>query len=99
MGEENLPADYVARLRSAVPANAAALVLGTTEPLLGPEHSLLHTMGWERTLNLYAPTFFDPTLAPEGRHLLDVFWAMKPSADATQGEVYHKRRELDFDPE
>jgi len=88
VGEDNLPADYVARLRSAVPANVAALILGTTESLLGSSHSLLHTMGWERTLNTYAPTFFDSKLAPEGRHALDVFWVMQPPFD--------KRRELDL---
>lgn len=88
VGEENLPPDFTARLQAAVPANVATLILGTTEPLLGLDHSLLHTMGWERTLNCYAPTFFDPTLAPEGRHILDVFWVMEPSFD--------KRRELDL---
>jgi phytoene dehydrogenase-like protein/NAD-dependent dihydropyrimidine dehydrogenase PreA subunit len=84
---QNLPPEYVARLRAAVPATVAALILGTTEPLLGPDHSLLHAMGWERTLNCYAPTFFDPKLAPEGRHILDVFWVMQPP--------YNRRRELD----
>jgi phytoene dehydrogenase-like protein len=64
------------------------VILGTNEPLLGADHSLLHTMGWERTLNTYAPTFFDPTLAPEGRHILEVFWVMEPPFD--------KRRELDL---
>jgi len=88
VGTDNLPPDYVARLRDAVPANVATLVLGTSKPLLGPDHSLLHTMGWERTLNCYAPTFFDPALAPEGRHILDVFWVMEPPFD--------KRRELDL---
>jgi phytoene dehydrogenase-like protein/NAD-dependent dihydropyrimidine dehydrogenase PreA subunit len=88
VGEDNLPADYVACLRSAVPSDVACVVLGTTEPLLGMEHSLLHTMGWERTLNCYAPTFFDPTLAPQGRHILDVFWVMQPPFD--------ERRELDL---
>jgi phytoene dehydrogenase-like protein/NAD-dependent dihydropyrimidine dehydrogenase PreA subunit len=88
VGEQNLPPEYVARLKGAVPANVAALVLGTTEPLLGPEHSLLHTMGWERTLNCYAPTFFDPGLAPAGKHLLDVFWVMQPPLDL--------RREVDL---
>jgi phytoene dehydrogenase-like protein len=38
-------------------------------------------MGWERTLNSYAPTFFDPKLAPEGKHMLDVFWVMQPPYD------------------
>ncbi len=88
VGEQNLPADYVARLRAAVPATVAALVLGTSEPLLGAEHSLLHTMGWERTLNTYAPTFFDPQLAPPGRHILDVFWVMEAPFD--------HRRELEL---
>jgi phytoene dehydrogenase-like protein/NAD-dependent dihydropyrimidine dehydrogenase PreA subunit len=81
VGTENLPADYLMRLQSAVPANVAALILGTNKPLLGEKHSLLHAMGWERTLNCYAPTFFDPGLAPEGKHGLDVFWVMKPPYD------------------
>jgi phytoene dehydrogenase-like protein/NAD-dependent dihydropyrimidine dehydrogenase PreA subunit len=88
VGEDNLPADFLTRLRSAVPANVATLILGTSEPLLGLDHSLLHTMGWERTLNCYAPTFFDPGLAPDGRHILDVFWVMESPLD--------KRRELDM---
>jgi phytoene dehydrogenase-like protein/NAD-dependent dihydropyrimidine dehydrogenase PreA subunit len=81
VGEENLPPDYVAHLRSAVPAMVAALILGLNQDLLGREHSLLHTMGWERTLNSYAPTFFDPQLAPPGKHILDVFWVMQPPYD------------------
>ncbi|NSW53222.1 MAG: NAD(P)/FAD-dependent oxidoreductase [Anaerolineae bacterium] len=76
-GDTNLPPAYIQRLKAAIPANVAALVLGTTEPLLGPEHSLLHTMGWDRTLNCYAPTYFDPRLAPPGKHALDVFWVLE----------------------
>ena len=78
VGEENLPVQYVSHLRGAVPAVVAAMILGLNEPLLGKEHSLLHTMGWERTLNSYAPTFFDPKLAPPDKHMLDVFWVMQP---------------------
>jgi len=81
VGEENLPKEYMAHLRQAVPAVVAALILGLNEALLGKEHSLLHTMGWERTLNSYAPTFFDPKLAPPGKHMLDVFWVMQPPYD------------------
>ncbi len=83
-GEANLPSQYTQRLQKAVPANVAALILGTNEPLLGEGHSLLHTMGWERTLNCYAPTFFDPHLAPDGKHALDVFWVMQPPYDLRQ---------------
>ncbi|MBN2047538.1 MAG: FAD-dependent oxidoreductase [Anaerolineaceae bacterium] len=81
VGEEHLPSGYTARLKDAVPANVAALVLGTKEPLLGDEHSLLHTMGWERTLNCYAPTYFDPKMAPAGHSALDVFWVLEPPYD------------------
>jgi phytoene dehydrogenase-like protein/NAD-dependent dihydropyrimidine dehydrogenase PreA subunit len=81
VGEENLPQEYTHQLKQAVPAMVAALILGLKESLLGKEHSLLHSMGWDRTLNSYAPTFFDPQLAPPGRHLLDVFWVMEPPYD------------------
>jgi phytoene dehydrogenase-like protein/NAD-dependent dihydropyrimidine dehydrogenase PreA subunit len=81
VGEENLPKEYVAHLRAAVPAVVAALILGLNKALLDEEHSLLHSMGWERTLNSYAPTFFDPRLAPPGKHMLDVFWVMQPPYD------------------
>ncbi|MFC1878981.1 FAD-dependent oxidoreductase, partial [Chloroflexota bacterium] len=85
-GDANLPADYVERLDDVKPAIVAALILGTKEDLLDPDHSLLHTIGWERTLNCYAPTFFDPGLAPQGCHALDVFWVMEPPYD-TRAEL------------
>jgi phytoene dehydrogenase-like protein/NAD-dependent dihydropyrimidine dehydrogenase PreA subunit len=84
VGESNLPKEYVCHLRGAIPALVAALILGLNKPLLGEEHSLLHTMGWARTLNSYAPTFFDPGLAPAGKHMLDVFWVMQPPYDLKQ---------------
>ncbi len=84
VGESNLPKEYMAHLKQVVPAVVAAIVLGMNEPLLGKEHSLLHTMGWERTLNSYAPTFFDPKLAPAGKHMLDVFWVMQPPYNLKQ---------------
>ena len=86
-GEQHFPEDYTRRLKEAVPANVAALVLGTKEPLLGADHSLLHTMGWKPTLNCYAPTYFDPNLAPKGKHALDVFWVLEPP--------YNMKTELD----
>jgi phytoene dehydrogenase-like protein len=67
------------------------------QPLLGEEHSLLHSMGWERTLNSYAPTFFDPKLAPAGMHMLDVFWVMEPPYDLRHElELVHKQLEEIF---
>ena len=41
VGESNLPKEYTAHLKQAVPAVVAAIILGLNEPLLGKEHSLL----------------------------------------------------------
>lgn len=81
VGEDNLPGDFINKSRTAIPAVVAALVIGTNKPLLGDDHSLLHTMGFDRTFNCYAPTFFDADLAPEGKSILDVFWVMEPPYD------------------
>ena len=81
VGKENLPGDFTNKLQEAIPAVVAALVIGTNKPLLGDDHSLLHTMGFDRTFNCYAPTFFDAALAPEGKSILDVFWVMEPPYD------------------
>ncbi len=92
VGEENLPIEYTSRLKRAVPAVVAALILGLKRDLLGKEHSLLHAMGWERTINSYAPTFFDPQLAPPGKHILDVFWVMQPPFDLQHElEIIHRQ--------
>ena len=72
VGPENLPADYLARVEKLVPVDCAAIILGTTEPLL-TEVPMLMTPGTDRVVGIFAPTFFDPSVAPPGRHMLDVF--------------------------
>jgi phytoene dehydrogenase-like protein/NAD-dependent dihydropyrimidine dehydrogenase PreA subunit len=72
VGAENLPADYVSRARDLVPVDCAAIILGTTEPLLS-EAPMLMTPGTDRVVGIFAPTFLDSHLAPLGKHMLDVF--------------------------
>ena len=101
VGKENFPENYAQNLGEAIPAKVAALILGTNTPLLGEEHSLLHTMGWDPTLNCYAPTYFDAGLAPEGKHALDVFWVMEEPLNLKQelDKVLQQLHEIfpDFD--
>jgi phytoene dehydrogenase-like protein len=82
VGPENLPAEYVSRAEELVPVDCVALILGTTEPLL-TEIPMLMTPGTDRVVGIFAPTFFDPGLAPPGRHMLDVFLPLY-SEDRTQ---------------
>ena len=74
-GPENLPAAFMSRVENLVPVDCAALILGTTEPLL-TEAPILMTPGTDRVAGIYAPTFLDPSVAPPGRHMVDVFFPL-----------------------
>ena len=82
----NLPASYVKRIAELVPMDCAALILGTTEPLL-TEVPILTTPGCERVVGIFGPTFFDPSVAPSGRHMVDVFFPL---------HSYDRQRELEL---
>jgi phytoene dehydrogenase-like protein/NAD-dependent dihydropyrimidine dehydrogenase PreA subunit len=82
VGPGNLPSDYVSRVHDLVPVDCAAIILGTTEPLL-TEAPILMTPGTDRVAGIFAPTFLDPSVAPPGRHMVDVFLPVL-SDDRTQ---------------
>jgi phytoene dehydrogenase-like protein len=72
VGRENLPHDYVERIEGLVPLDCVAIILGTTQPLWEGVPMLM-TPGTDRVFGVFAPTFFDPSVAPPGRHMIDVF--------------------------
>jgi phytoene dehydrogenase-like protein/NAD-dependent dihydropyrimidine dehydrogenase PreA subunit len=82
VGAENLPAEYLARLQGLVPVDCAAMILGTTEPLL-TEAPILMTPGTDRVAGIFAPTLLDPSVAPPGKHMVDVFLPLR-SPDRTR---------------
>ncbi|MCJ7619244.1 MAG: FAD-dependent oxidoreductase, partial [Anaerolineae bacterium] len=59
VGPENLPSEYVSRVHGLVPVDCAAIILGTTEPLL-TEAPILMTPGTDCVAGIFAPTFLDP---------------------------------------
>lgn len=71
-GRENLPPDYVERIEGIIPLDCVAIILGTTKPLWEGVPMLM-TPGTDRVFGVFAPTFFDPSVAPPGRHMVDVF--------------------------
>jgi len=78
-GRGAFPASYLDRLEGLIPVDCAAISLGTTEPLWEGVPMLL-TPGCRRIVGIFEPTFFDPGLAPAGRHLYEVFFPLN-SAD------------------
>jgi phytoene dehydrogenase-like protein/NAD-dependent dihydropyrimidine dehydrogenase PreA subunit len=71
-GPENLPSEYLARVETLVPVDCAAIILGTTEPLF-TDAPILMTPGTDRVAGIFDPTFLDPSVAPPGKHMYDVF--------------------------
>ena len=84
VGTGNLPPGYLARLEKTVRLDCAALILGTTGPLL-TEAPMLMTPGTDRVVGVFAPTFLDPSVAPPGKHMLDVFLPLY--SDDRSGEL------------
>jgi phytoene dehydrogenase-like protein len=76
VGTGNLPDEFVERVRSLEPVDCAALILGTTEPLYQGAPVLL-TPGCQRVVGLLDATFFDASVAPPGRTMLDVFFPVR----------------------
>jgi phytoene dehydrogenase-like protein len=76
VGENNLPATYVKRLKSLKPAWCGALEIGTTEEIR-EKVSLIITLNFPRDIMVFQPTYFDKTVAPSGRYLYDVFWSVE----------------------
>jgi phytoene dehydrogenase-like protein/NAD-dependent dihydropyrimidine dehydrogenase PreA subunit len=72
VGRDNLPLDYVERIEEFIPLDCVAIILGTTEPLWEGVPMLM-TPGTDRVVGLFAPTFFDSSVASPGRHMVDVF--------------------------
>ncbi len=86
VGQEGLHPGYVERIEGLSPMDCGALILGTKEPLYTQAPMLL-TPRCDRVVGIFAPTFFDPSVAPPGKHMVDVFFPIY-SAD--------RRKELEL---
>jgi phytoene dehydrogenase-like protein/NAD-dependent dihydropyrimidine dehydrogenase PreA subunit len=73
VGPQNLPPDYLSRLRGLKGVSCAALFCATRQPLFD-DAPILMTPGCQRVAGIFAPTRLDPALSREGLHLYDVFF-------------------------
>lgn len=75
VGPQNLPPDYLDRLRGLKEVDCAALFCATRQPLFD-DAPILMTPGCRRVVGVFAPTRLDPTLSREGLYLYDVFFPL-----------------------
>lgn len=73
VGPDNLPSDYLSRLRRLKGVACAALFCATHAPLF-EDAPILMTPGCQRVVGVFSPTRLDPHLSREGLHLYDAFF-------------------------
>jgi phytoene dehydrogenase-like protein/NAD-dependent dihydropyrimidine dehydrogenase PreA subunit len=73
VGPQNLPPDYLSRLRSLKGVDCAALFCATHQSLFD-DAPILMTPGCQRVVGVFSPTRLDPTLSKAGLHLYDAFF-------------------------
>ncbi len=73
VGPQNLPHDYLDRLRSLKGVDCAALFCATRQSLFN-DAPILMTPGCQRVVGVFSPTRLDPTLSKAGLHLYDAFF-------------------------
>jgi phytoene dehydrogenase-like protein len=73
VGPQNLPEDYLSRLRGLKRVDCAGLFCATHQPLF-EDAPILMTPGCQRVVGVFAPTRLDPGLSRERLHLYDAFF-------------------------
>lgn len=76
-GEENLPEDLVERIKNLIPSECGSIILGLTEPLWEKNAPFMVTPDAKRVSGIYWGTFLDKSVAPPGKELYDVFFALQ----------------------
>ncbi|MHA1652060.1 MAG: phytoene desaturase family protein [Candidatus Helarchaeota archaeon] len=72
VGSKNLPTDYVQYIKHLKPVDCAAIILGLDKPVTS-QCAITIPPDAERVAGVFSPTFFDPSVAPPGKHMIDVF--------------------------
>ncbi len=72
VGKKRLPSDYSRYIEHAKPVDCAAIVLGLDKPVTS-DCAITIPPEAERVAGIFSPTFFDPSVAPSGKHMIDVF--------------------------
>jgi hypothetical protein len=73
VGAQNLPPDYLGRLRGLNGVDCAALFCATHQPLFG-DAPILMTPNCRRVVGIFSPSRLDPDLSREGLRLYDAFF-------------------------
>ena len=75
-GRKNFPSTLIKKIDNLVPVNCAAIIMGLKKPI-SKDVPMIFSPDCERVVGLFEPTFFDPSVAPPGRTMIDAFCPFK----------------------
>ncbi|NHI93843.1 MAG: NAD(P)/FAD-dependent oxidoreductase [Candidatus Lokiarchaeota archaeon] len=75
-GRKNFPSSLIKKIDGLVPIECAAIILGLKKPI-SKDVPMIFSPDCERVVGLFEPTFFDPSVAPPGRTMIDAFCPFK----------------------
>ena len=96
---KNLPSDFLKYINHAKPIDCAAIILGLDKPVTS-DCAITNSPDAERVTGIFAPTFFDPSVAPPGKHMIDCFIVLqsnniKKEMDIAWNDLYSLFPNLD----
>jgi len=96
---KNLPNAYVKYINHLKPVDCAAIILGLDRPVTSG-CAITIPPDADRVAGVFPPTFFDPDVAPPGKHMIDVFIPLqshniKKEMDLAWNDLYALFPELD----
>ncbi|MHA1384695.1 MAG: phytoene desaturase family protein [Candidatus Helarchaeota archaeon] len=75
-GRKNFPTELIKKIDNLIPIECVAIILGLNKPIT-KDAPMIFTPDCERVVGIFSPTFFDPSVAPPGKTMIDVFCPFK----------------------
>ncbi len=75
-GRNKFPSSFLKQVDSLIPIEALAIICGLNEPL-SEDVPMIITPDCQRIAGIFQPTFFDPSVAPPGKTMIDIFAPLK----------------------
>ncbi|MHA1380826.1 MAG: phytoene desaturase family protein [Candidatus Helarchaeota archaeon] len=75
-GRDKFPTSFLKQVDSLIPVEAVAIVCGLNNPVT-EDVPMIITPDCDRISGIFIPTFFDNSIAPPGKTMIDVFCPMK----------------------
>ncbi|NVM01201.1 MAG: NAD(P)/FAD-dependent oxidoreductase [Candidatus Helarchaeota archaeon] len=75
-GRNKFPSSFLKKVDKLIPIDALAIICGLNKPI-SEDVPMIITPDCDRIAGIFEPTFFDPSIAPPGKTMIDIFAPLK----------------------